>query len=235
MSKIYQSATSTIAWLGLPGKGNAMGGEVASKVASAIRELASSSQPSTRIPIPVEDVVERFELNSAADRLCRHPLGIIRLIESAAFWKRVWIIQEILLSKHVVLHCGPHIIEWAHFERCFDLWVPLDRKLTTSNFIYSALLKSENVVDKPQDAAQGPSPERVSMRDYGVQQLGYLVQRKRRFLSGDSNDLTWKEALQLSRESLCSQIHDEMFGLLGIVHTSLQITISRQQTSSKYC
>jgi hypothetical protein len=90
MSKIYQSATSTIVWLGLPGKGNAMGGDVASKVASAIHGLALISQPSTRIPIPVEDAVESAELNSAADRLCQHPLGIIRLIESAAFWKRVW-------------------------------------------------------------------------------------------------------------------------------------------------
>jgi len=224
MSKIYQVATSTIVWLGLPGKGNAMGGNVASKVTSAIRELVCTSQSLTRIAIPVEDFIAPAELNSAADVLCRHPLGIIRLLESAEFWKRLWIIQEILLSKHVVLQCGPHTIEWAHLERCFELWVPLDQKLTTASFAYSALQGSDSkdLVDNPQDATSGSNPKRVSIQDDGLEQLGYLVQRKKRFLSGDSIGLTWKEALQLSRESMCSRIHDKVFGLLGIVRVPLR-------------
>jgi hypothetical protein len=111
MSKIYQLATRTIVWLGLPGRGNAMGGGVASKVTSAIRELVLTSQSLTRIAIPVEKFIAPAELNSAADVLCRHPLGIIRLLGSADFWKRLWIIQEVLLSKHVVLQCGPHTIK----------------------------------------------------------------------------------------------------------------------------
>lgn len=195
MSKIYQLATSTIVWLGLPGKpgkGNAMGGNVASKVTSAIRELVCTSQSSTRIAVPVEGSIAPAELNAAADVLCRHPLGIIRLLESADFWKKLWIIQEILLSEHVFLQCGPHTIEWAHLERCFDLWVPLDRKLTTASFSYSALRGSgsKDLVDTPQDATPSPTPKRVSVRNEGVQQFGYLVQRKKRFLYGDSNGLT---------------------------------------------
>jgi hypothetical protein len=39
MSKIYRLATRTMVWLGLPGKGNSMGGDVARKVACAIRKL----------------------------------------------------------------------------------------------------------------------------------------------------------------------------------------------------
>jgi hypothetical protein len=130
------------------------------------------------------------------------------------------------LSKHVVLHCGPHTIEWAHFERCFDLWVPLDKKLTTSSFFYSVSSHPKDLVDKSQEVAPrvpwDRGHERKTMRDDGVQQLVYLVQRKKILLSGDSNGLTWKEALQLSRDSLCSQIHDKIFGLLGIVHTPLR-------------
>jgi hypothetical protein len=94
----------------------------------------------------------------------------------------------------------------------------LDQKLTTRSFGYSAL---EDLVDKPQDSTPSPTPKRVWIRDDGLEQLGYLVQRKKWFLSGDSNSLTWKEALQLSRNAMCSRIHDKVFGLLGIVRSPL--------------
>ena len=45
---------------------------------------------------------------------------------------------------------------------------------------------------------------------------------KRDSCPADSNGLTWKEALQLSRKSMCSRIHDKVFGLLGIVRISLR-------------
>jgi hypothetical protein len=60
-------------------------------------------------------------LNEAADVLCRHLLGTIRLLEYAACWKRLWLMQDILMSEYVVKYRGPHSIKWAHVEPCFDL------------------------------------------------------------------------------------------------------------------
>lgn len=222
MSKIYQLATGTIVWLGLTDKGNAMNGVVASKVAKAIKEIVCTHQSSTRVEIPCEDFILPTELCSAADVLCQHPLGIIRLLNSAAYWRRLWIIQEIILSQHLVLQCGPHTIDWTGFDRCFDLWVPLDQKLTTASFGYSATSYSKELVDKTQVELSNSTPKKVSTSDSGLQQLGYLVQRKRRHVSIEGNGLTWKEAFQLSQGSICSHTHDKIFGLLGIVRSSLR-------------
>lgn len=38
-----------------------------------------------------------------------------------AYWSRMWIIQEITLSKKPVVYCGQKVVEWAHFELVIGL------------------------------------------------------------------------------------------------------------------
>ncbi|ORY04568.1 heterokaryon incompatibility protein-domain-containing protein [Clohesyomyces aquaticus] len=95
MGDLYSKATLVAAWLGVAGNGS----DVAMDLLN--RRFCNSCEASHRIGFHYISYrcLERTELST------------IEVLLSRPYWRRVWITQEVILAKRVVLHCGQRLFE----------------------------------------------------------------------------------------------------------------------------
>jgi hypothetical protein len=104
------------------------------------------------------------------------------------YWSRLWIIQEVLLSRKVQLMNAQGQKMWLE-----NLW------------------SYENYT-----AAQRPS---YHWQNHVLQ----LLKAKRSGLGTSKKFGSWHEAIMFSRNSGCGDVHDRIYGLLGLVEESIKI------------
>ncbi|KAH7377455.1 heterokaryon incompatibility protein-domain-containing protein, partial [Cadophora sp. MPI-SDFR-AT-0126] len=106
MDYIYHSASRCIAWVGMPEIGPDLGVEDCGPAMNFITRANLDQGKNT--PPSILSEQDRRELDSL-ESLCRR-----------RYWSRLWIIQEILLSKSVHIQCGPHYVLWQSLRYIFN-------------------------------------------------------------------------------------------------------------------
>ncbi|KAH9484582.1 Heterokaryon incompatibility protein 6, OR allele [Psilocybe cubensis] len=94
MRKIYSQAKTTIVWLG----------PAADESEKAFQFIASTDNLKVDDPdLRIEDI--------------QPPWGPLQALFARSWWSRVWVIQEVLLSKNIIAKCGQHEIPFETFSR----------------------------------------------------------------------------------------------------------------------
>lgn len=115
MSEIYKRAWSTLVWLGEAADNSDDTIETIKTMSAALRhqpyERAPNPEEFERTHLPIVGSAKWSELNSF---LCRQ------------WFYRVWIIQEVVLSRNVQFMCGQKCISWSDLSLSVDLMVRHD-------------------------------------------------------------------------------------------------------------
>ncbi|OCK78539.1 hypothetical protein K432DRAFT_394682 [Lepidopterella palustris CBS 459.81] len=107
MDLIYQKASYTIIWLGREDIYTATAAQTVSKLASANPDDIANSDILPYLPQPSE-VYERANVPFIAVDEWKALAAIFQ----RQWFKRLWIVQETILSKQLLVYCGPHEFYW---------------------------------------------------------------------------------------------------------------------------
>ncbi|KAK4203932.1 heterokaryon incompatibility protein-domain-containing protein [Triangularia verruculosa] len=110
MPKIYKKASSTIVWLG--DESDHRDARLCMNFFKDLHELAASAGEDR----PSASWRNRFEINRlVADFLGENRSKMVYFLERPWFRRR-WIVQEVVLAKSVAMHCGAWKIDWDTFH-----------------------------------------------------------------------------------------------------------------------
>jgi len=77
------------------------------------------------------------------------------------YWTRVWIIQEIVLAQSLVLHIGPHTMEWATLATAVIRILQAPQKITADKLsLYNML---ENLIRLRREITENPSGKLIPL------------------------------------------------------------------------
>jgi hypothetical protein len=135
------------------------------------------------------------------------------------YWKRVWILQEVILSTNIQFLCGHREVAWLEVS------------------LVSSILDS--VTDLPIDRwtfCERENPERrrfmaAYLSTYTDSKAFIWAQRRRRLMSPDPIELY--EIARLIFSYHCTDPRDKLYGLLAISSSSLVADYSESNTKSK--
>ncbi|KAE9971741.1 hypothetical protein BLS_004319 [Venturia inaequalis] len=106
MGDIYGHTTRTVVWLGSGGEDSKRAFKICEQLAKEAIMLESNLDPSTdNLSFPEYD-----KNDSCLDNL----------VDDCPWWRRVWIVQEIILATDALLVCGSNEIDWKVFCRAMD-------------------------------------------------------------------------------------------------------------------
>ena len=180
MGDIYESSMKTFVWLGEEAEGSSLAMKLLSSITTNVQNGARSEAGIlTWLKIIGEDRSEERKQSWVALR---------RLFERD-YWKRVWIIQELLLSHPTTLLCGNDTCMWEDVHSLITLVTTQDVQLRTHEGRIA-------VVDRL-------LPPRL------------LVEIFNRRRQGKANILDY---LLLSRQRSATDARDHVYGVLGLVH-----------------
>ena len=117
MQDIYGAAAQTVVWLG----------DVADESNLAMDFISyQAMQEPLRAPFSLENRWRGWTTKDDYFYIVREPKYLpvweaVFALCGRAYWSRMWIIQEITLSKKPVVYCGQKVVEWAHFELVIGL------------------------------------------------------------------------------------------------------------------
>jgi hypothetical protein len=94
MRGIYAKANTVRVWLGL----DSDRGDLAFSLLHDIHKLRHNEEAILNIL----GSAERFE-----------SLQGLSALFSRDYWRRVWVIQEVNVAQNIVVHCGPHVMQWS--------------------------------------------------------------------------------------------------------------------------
>ena len=107
MSEIYRSAEEVAAWLG----------EASSSSGQAMQLLLALPEPSAD-----EKVSTEIAIKSSSKQSVDHSGHVLNDLFSRPYWRRSWVIQEIVCAKKVTLQCGPHSLDWEDMKSIDSLY-----------------------------------------------------------------------------------------------------------------
>jgi hypothetical protein len=109
MRDIYQNSVIVISWLGPEADGS-------TEVVSTLRNVSQEIQA---IPLGGNqfDWLSRYPDILLVESQTRSRISnAVKLFRERDYWKRIWITQEIVLPRDVLLICGAETISWGHFK-----------------------------------------------------------------------------------------------------------------------
>ena len=103
MRKIYSEAENVVIWLGEEGPDDYMAFQFVPDLLSRLPNLSAIHGEVKR-----RGIIFRFRCP-----FLRSPgWNALSRIFSRPYFRRSWIVQEVALARHAVVHCGPHVIDW---------------------------------------------------------------------------------------------------------------------------
>ncbi|KAJ4360921.1 uncharacterized protein N0V89_001490 [Didymosphaeria variabile] len=122
MDEIYKTAESVIAWLG-PASETSSG---ALDFMNILAESSRSPECDNNVrPHPVILELNTFRMNPdvASEIMATRVETNVDEVLERLWFSRMWVIQEVLLVKDLVLHIGDHTVPWTQFRRAIKmLW-----------------------------------------------------------------------------------------------------------------
>ncbi|KAK3639963.1 hypothetical protein LTR56_012137 [Elasticomyces elasticus] len=195
MGDIYRRADTVVAWLG----------EVS--MTDHAHDLAEIQR---FVNDPSED--KHFpDLNILEDHVRSHwQLALAVILPRPEYWERMWIIQEILFARHLVLRYGDFIMDYDKLNEIlpFDGFDVEDEELDQSSNLFDPSMRPSRAEPRDKPGYEGAWPRMRNMR-------GALRSRGvSGFHSGHVQPLN-KTMLNYSGRS-CSCPHDKVFAVLGL-------------------
>ncbi|CZR69320.1 uncharacterized protein PAC_19220 [Phialocephala subalpina] len=111
MSQIYLAATRVVVWLGVEG-------EDSTRTLRFIAFVGQYREKYGRDP----DIVNDYDIGSILE-------GFRRLCQRM-YWKRLWIVQEVVLARKVWIQCGMERISWDDLDSFLFLFAPTTYQTT---------------------------------------------------------------------------------------------------------
>lgn len=192
MGEIYARASRTVVYLG-PGDGTVM--------------LLSSQSLLSNIGAGVTPS-HRLELEDARTRLLARP-----------WYQRKWIVQEVLLSRDLLVRAGAHEFTWSELEA-----IDSNHTLDVANLAAKYLHPSSRAAS-PTDGKIGRSAERIAY-DQMYERGEVVVSSQQRLESGRRapgatrvgflNSSQWFDLLCLTSEFKCSEPRDRIYALRAL-------------------
>ena len=103
MHKIYSKAEKVVIWLGEEGPDDEMAFRFVPVLLSHLPPLSTSHGGVARQGLIAREVLP----------IVGSPAWIaLSSVFSRPYFRRSWIVQEVALARHAVVHCGPHVIDW---------------------------------------------------------------------------------------------------------------------------
>jgi len=119
MREIYQNAKKVIVWIGPEGNGSVHAIQLA-------RQLNAC---------PKQDVEKLFM--EPVGKALYDRLESLILLFRRRYWWRIWVIQEVSMSRETLIFCGQECIPWAELENVCDLMRGVEDLLKTKIFYKS--------------------------------------------------------------------------------------------------
>ena len=205
MRQIYEQAEQVCVWLGEPTMGTTVAVQdlkswLGEQVAATFREsvannyLAHLVAPSTPLRNPTSGYAWQWanQLDNEVNA------GDLRELLSRPWWTRVWIVQEAVVARKLVMMVGGDTFEWEHIERS------LKRQRTAG-------------VLSPSEGANQVFDVVVNPEVYSAQDETYQMISRLRFLwqHGKTN-VSIYQLLYEFRHLQCTDPRDRVFGCLGL-------------------
>jgi Heterokaryon incompatibility protein (HET) len=171
MDLIYKKATWVLVWLGTEGDGSREAVKFARKV-----KTETHLYPYKRPMESPDEVREYAEKWVDFAKLCKRP-----------YWRRLWIIQEVILASSITVHCGPDSISWLDFS---SILKQLD-EIQYGSFNYDTI----NQIRQSLPARMRKQKEEFQRAGHGVPLVSLL---------------------QIYQEARCSDTRDMVFGLRSL-------------------
>lgn len=139
----------------------------------------------------------------------------VQAFTTCSYWRRLWVIQEILLAKELRVHCGKYQVNWnALYEGC--------QRVLLGEVWKSQSDPSSSFGGAP-DAIAEATPEDFDHSRYVSLYLqtttGEIAPRPRSSprVTRSKRLYTLKDAIALHGLAECTERHDRVYGLLGLV------------------
>lgn len=209
MKDIYSQAWTVLSWLGTSNK---YIDEAFDMMEGLYREIPSSILYGSPISFPLPDVPAAEDLmmkcqhfiTVATARLRANPLSpetIRSIFSKCPYWSRLWIIQEVLLAKKLVICCGNRRFRWEVYSALRPL---MHHYLVMHNYALS--------------------PERRDLENISVafdtNSAAFLDKQRVRAVIDSTGQPSFdlKGVLNISLAAACSRPRDRIYGLLGLIH-----------------
>ncbi|KAF3007828.1 hypothetical protein E8E13_010645 [Curvularia kusanoi] len=171
MCDIYKNAKEVVAWLN-PGNMDTK------RCVEAMRKLAQVADAANirHIGTPnleslpqslLEDVVARVRKHLLASSFADGDLGVVVSMVENAYWKRVWILQEISLAKSSTLIYGPDEMAWSDVRKGWAvLWWLRGFHLTAHLFRFEDYRTTLDMLYRPYIASDWRTPPAAWLSTY---------------------------------------------------------------------
>ena len=127
--------------------------------------------------------------------------SLLRLCQRK-YWRRLWIIQELVLARSIVIQLGSFLLGWEALE----------------HFFFQSRLPEDQILVKFRgDAVQTLSGLRNS--------VPFKIYQQRNDHSGAGTNPALFDLFYLHRDAQCLQVQDKLFGLLGMSAECCQLAI----------
>jgi len=179
MATIYSSAQQVVIWLGRESSESIAFIQGLSRCRESGESLAPVQMFRAFLPVPLEDRRAMYEL-----------------LASQTYWNRLWILQEVLLAKNLMLFWGATRLAWNDI---------------------TAFLFVSSLSHLLQDwRNQTPAPVKHKRLE------NIRIARETR-LPGVTYNWTWNQAIIFLPGSQCEDRRDKIFGLLGLINRRFRI------------
>ncbi|KAM3438806.1 hypothetical protein MY4824_003108 [Beauveria thailandica] len=197
MAKIYESATSVIAWLGDSDSHTerAFAHLEALAQGTGLAAFQTISPPSSTVSASSEDILNSHQ----------HWESTAKLFERT-YWNRVWIIQEVVLAKQVIVCCGQHSISWGVLSKASH------NICTRSGREYFAA-RQEKL----------PTLQALDRRRHSSYAIPTLLKAVKDSLKGNHWATILLHSLIRSRDCEATNLEDKVYALLGLVQGSVDV------------
>lgn len=172
MRHIYGLASTTIVWLG----------EETEKSAIAMKFVNELSVPDFQQILVTSDLTREME-----DERWQ-ALG--QDIMKRSWWERVWVVQEVALSKNIIVLCGKHSVEW---DKILTMW--------------------EFAIDNYLHISHKNPGERYNK---GLYNLPVHMEKARKEMAEESPHIPLMWLIHSFNECLATDPRDMVYGLLGL-------------------
>lgn len=175
-------------------------------MASQCQKLSEmiSNLDDRQVCLPTEEILaESIEWTSDYNR---NGWKSLKRLCSREYWKRVWIIQEIVLAQNVVFRCGKMQLNWQSLSDLFLMLSSTDRRGRSLNPVEYQIPSFIEVV------LNSPASSILKLRreyNYNKNSLGPAWQ-----------GFPLADALITSGNARCSERKDKIYGLLGLADTN---------------
>jgi len=193
MGRIYQCASRVIAWIGRDEQAPASWINIAINFAQLLLSGSRSTGYNDRGVWYDHDESTRMYNNSFAEKNSHRWVGLLYLCRRT-YWSRLWIIQELVLAREIIIQCGHSLLSWKAIELIFNLTRPvMIQQLPSSS---GAFL----------DTIAGLA-DSVPLK---------LCKQRNDRLARSYSPHTLFELFCLYQKAACTLVQDKLFGLLAL-------------------